>query len=84
MGFSETRKPGSSKISNRGFTYYWSGMSNGVRLKGVAIHLSSRLQLSVVEVILVDERIMRLRLKHTMGFMSFVAVHAPPLLSECC
>ena len=52
-------------------------MNNGARLKGVTIDVSSRLQPSVVEVILVDERIMRLRLKHTLGFMSLVAVYAP-------
>ena len=33
----ETRRPGSGEISSRGFTYYWSGMSFGARLKGVAI-----------------------------------------------
>ena len=40
-------------------------MNNGARLKGVAIGVSSRLQQSNVEVIPVDERIMRLGLKHT-------------------
>ena len=33
MALSETRRHGSSEISS---TYYWSCMSNGVRLKGVA------------------------------------------------
>ena len=37
MGLSETRRLGSDEINSRGFTYYWSGMSNGARLKGVAI-----------------------------------------------
>ena len=50
-------------------------MSNGTRLNRVTIGSSSRLQLSVVEVIPVDERIMRLRLKRTFGFMSLVAVY---------
>ena len=77
MGLSETRKPGSGEIRSRGFTYYWSGMNNGAHLRKVTISISSRLQLSVVEVTLVDERIMRLRLKHTLGFMSLVAVYAP-------
>ena len=57
---SETRRPGNGKTSSKGFTYYWSGMSSGHRVKGVAIGVSSRLQPSVVEVIPVDERIMRL------------------------
>ena len=52
-------------------------MSNDARLKGVAIGVSSRRQPSVVEIIPVDERIMQLRLKHTLGFMSLIAVYAP-------
>ncbi|KAG0719096.1 Craniofacial development protein 2 [Chionoecetes opilio] len=43
----------------------------------VAIGISSKLQPSVVEVTPVDERIMRVRMKHTLGFMSLVAVYAP-------
>ena len=53
----------------KGFTYYWTGMNNGYHVKGVAIGISSRLHPSVVEVIPVDERIMQLRLKHSLGFM---------------
>ena len=56
-------------------------MSNGTRLKGVAIGVSSRLQPSVVNIIPVDERIMQLRLKHTWGFMYLVAVYSPTELS---
>ena len=56
-------------------------MSNGAHLKGVAIGVSSRLQPSVVEVIPVDKRIMRLRLKHILCFTSLVAVYA---LTEVC
>ena len=52
-------------------------MSNGACLRRVAIGISSRLQPSVVEVIPVDEHIMRLRLKHTLGFMSLFEVYAP-------
>ena len=74
---SETRRPGSSETSSKGSTYYWSGMSNGHHVNGVAIGVSSRLQPSVVEVTPIDERIMRLRLKHSLGFRSVVAVYAP-------
>ena len=63
VGLSKTRRPGSGKTSSKSFTHYWSGMSN---VKGVAISISSRLQLSVAEVTLVDERIMQLRLKHSL------------------
>ncbi|KAG0710377.1 Craniofacial development protein 2 [Chionoecetes opilio] len=80
VGLSETRRPGSGETSSGGYTYYWSGMSNSHReLYGhcVAIGISSKLQPSVVEVTPVDERIMRVRMKHTLGFMSIVAVYAP-------
>ena len=43
LGLSETRRPGSGETSSKGFTYYWSGMSNGHHVKGVAIGISSRL-----------------------------------------
>ena len=82
VGLFETRRPGSGEISSRDFAYYWSGMSFGARLKGVAIGISRRLQLPVVEVIPVDERIMRLRLKHTLGFMSLVGVYASTEVCE--
>ena len=82
VGLSETRRPGSGETSSKGFTYYWSGTSNGHHVKGVAIGVSSRLQPSVVEVTPVDERIMRLRLKHSLGFMSVVAVYAPTEVCE--
>ena len=52
-------------------------MSNGARFKGVAIGVSSRLQLIVVEIIPVDERIMHFRMKHTLGFMSLIAMYVP-------
>ena len=82
VGLSETRRPGSGKTSSKTFTYFWSGMSNGHHVKGVAIGMSSRLLLSVVEVTPVDERIMLLRLKHSLGFMSVVAVYAPTEVCE--
>ena len=36
MGLSETRRSGSGETSSKGFTFYWSGMSNGHHVKGVA------------------------------------------------
>ena len=51
---SETRRSGSGEASGKGFSYYWSGMSNGHLVKGVAIGISSRLQPSVVEVTLMS------------------------------
>ena len=75
MELSETRKPGSGEIRSIGCTYYWSGMSKSAHLKGIAIGISSRPRLSVVEVTPVDEHIMCLRLKHTLVFMSCCSVH---------
>ena len=81
VGLSETRRPGIGE-TNRGFTYYWSCRSNGHHVKRVAIGISSRLQQSVVEVTPVAERIKRLRLKHSLGLMSVVAVYAPTEVCE--
>ena len=58
VGLSETRRPGSDKTSSEGFTYDWSGVSNGHHVKGVAIGVSGRLVPSVIEVTPDDERIM--------------------------
>ena len=74
---SEVRKPGSGSISEGGYTYHWSGRGDGALRDGVAIAISSRLQPSVVEVTPVDERIMVVRLKHSFGFMSLIAIYAP-------
>ena len=57
-------------------------MSNGHHVKGVDIGVSRRLQPSVVEVTPVDERIMQLRLKHSLGVMSVVAVYASTEVCE--
>ncbi|KAG0719990.1 Craniofacial development protein 2 [Chionoecetes opilio] len=82
VGLSETRRTSSGETSRGGYTYYWSSMSNGDHVRGVAIGISSKLQPSVVEVTPVDMGgimggIMRVRMKHTLGFMSLVAVYAP-------
>ena len=82
VGLSETRRPGIGETSIKALTYYWSGMSNGHHVKGVAMSISSRLQQSVVEATPADERIMQLRLKHILGFMSVVAVYTLTELYE--
>ncbi|XP_045130251.1 uncharacterized protein LOC123515575 [Portunus trituberculatus] len=82
VGVSETRRPVSGETSSNGFTYYKSGISNVYHVNGVVIGVSSRLQPSDVEVILVDESIMRLKLIYNVGFMSVVAVYAPTEMCE--
>ena len=74
---SETRRPGTGEISSGGYTYYWSGSANGARLRGVAVAVSSRLRPCVDRVTQIDERIMLLRMRHTLGFVSIIAVYAP-------
>lgn len=44
--------------------------------------ISSQLQSFVDEVTPIDERIMRVRLKHTLGFMSLVSVYAPTVMCK--
>ena len=77
VGLSEIRRLGSDETSSKGFTYYLSSMSNGHHVKEVTTGISSRLQPSTVEIIPVDKRILRLRLKHGLEFMFIVAVYAP-------
>ena len=74
---SEVRRPGSGSISEGGYTFYWSGSPGGERCRGVAVAVSNRLAASIVRVAAVDERIMVARLRHTVGFLSLVAVYAP-------
>ena len=74
---SEVRWPGSGENSEGGYTYYYSGRSDGKRTEGVAVAVADRFLSSVAKVTPVDERIMLVRLKHTLGFISLVAVYAP-------
>lgn len=77
VGLSEMRRPGNGGINSGDYTNYWSGQSNGTQLRGVAIATPSQLQMSVVVVTLADKRMMPVRLKHTLGFLSLIAVYAP-------
>ena len=79
---SEVRRPKSGEISCGGYTYYWSGRLDGYHSEGVAIAVSDRLVPMVVEVTPVNERIMRLRLRHSLGVVSVVSVYAPTEVSR--
>ena len=57
-------------------------MNNGHHVKRVAMGIYSRLRPSVVEVTLVDKRIVQLRLNHSLHFMSVVAVYNPTEVCE--
>ena len=79
---SEVRRPKSGEISVGGYTYYWSGRSDGYHSEGVAVAISGRLAQMVVEAVPVNERMMRLRVKHSLGVISVVSVYAPTEVSS--
>lgn len=49
IGVSEMRRPGSGEITSGGYTYHWSAMSSGAHLRGLAVGISSQLQLFVMK-----------------------------------
>ena len=65
---SKRSRPGSGETSSKGFTYYWH--DKGSPCQGG----SHRHFQQTAAVPSVDEHIMQLRLKHSVGFMSAVAV----------
>ena len=65
-----------------GYTYYWSGRSDGYHSQGVAVAVSNKLTPMMMEVTPVNERIMRLRIRHSLGVISLVSVDAPTEASD--
>ena len=72
--FSEVRRPDSGEIMAGGYTYYWSGRSDGHHAQGVAVAVSNKLTPMIIEVTPVNERIMRRRNRHSLGVVSLVSV----------
>ena len=64
---SDVRRPDCGEIMAGGHTYYWSGCSDGYRAQGVAVAMSNKLIPTIIEVTPVNERIMRLRIRHSLG-----------------
>ena len=64
---SEVQRPDCGEIMVGGETYYWSGRSDGYHSQGVAVALSNKLTPMIIDVTLVHERIIRLRIRHTNG-----------------
>ena len=56
---SEVRRPDCGEIMVGGYTYYWSGCSDGNRAQGVAAAVSNKLTPMIIEVTPVNEHIMR-------------------------
>ena len=71
---SEVRRPDCGEIMVGGYTYYWSGHSDGYHAQGVAVALSKKLTPMIIEVTPVNERIMRRRIHHSFGVISLVSV----------
>ena len=65
-----------------GYTYYWSGRSDGYHTQGVAVAVSNKLTPMIVEVTPVNKRIMRRRIRHSFGVISLVSVYAPTVASD--
>ncbi len=82
VGLSEVRRHCSGETSSWCYAFYWFGREDGAHLWGVGVGISSQLQRSVIGVTLVDVRIMLVRLKHTLDFISLIAVYAPTERSE--
>ena len=79
---SEVRSPDSGKIMVGGYTYYWSGRSDGYHAQGVAVAVSNKMTPMIIEVTPVNERIMRLRIRHSLGVISLVSAYAPTEVSD--
>ena len=75
--FSEVWRPDSGEVMAGGDTYDWSGRLNGYHAQGVAAAVSNNLTSMITEVASVNERIMRKRISHSLGFISLVSIYAP-------
>ena len=64
---SEVRRPDCGEIMVGGYTYCWSGSSDGYHAQGVAVAVSNKLTPMIIEVTPVNEHIMRLRIRHSLG-----------------
>ena len=74
---SEVRRPGSGVISVGGYTYYWSGQDSGRHFSGVAIAVADWLIPAVDKICRISDRVMSLRLRHSLGVLAVFSVYAP-------
>ena len=79
---SEVQRLDCSEIMVGDYTYYWSGRSDGDHSQGVAVAESNKLTPKIIEVTPVNKRIMRLRIRHSLGVISLVFVYAPTETSD--
>ena len=57
--FSEVRRPDCGEIMVGGYTYYWSGRTDGYHSQGVAVAVSNMQTQMIIEVTHINERIRR-------------------------
>ena len=79
---SAVQRPDSGESMADGYTYYWSGHSDGYHAQGVAVAVSNKLTPMIIEVTPVNEHIMKLRICHFLGVVSLVSVYAPTEASD--
>ena len=79
---SEVQRPDCGEIMVGGYTDYWSGRSDGYQAQGVAVAVSNKMTPMIIEITPVNERIMRLRMHHSLGVISLVSVYAPTGASD--
>ena len=79
---SEVRRPDCGEIMTGGYTDYWSGRADGYHAQGVAVAVSNKLTPMIIEVTPVNKRIMRQRIRHSLGVISLVSVYAPTEASD--
>ena len=70
---SEVRRPDSGEIMVGSCTSHWSVCSDGYHAQGVAVAVSNKLTPMIIEVTSVKERIMRLRIRHSLNVISLVS-----------
>ena len=79
---SEVQRPDSGEIMAGGYTYYWSGRSDGYHAQGVAVAVTNKRTPMIIEVTPVNERIMRRKIRHSLGVISLVSLYAPNEASD--
>ena len=81
---SEVRTPDSGEIMASGYTSYWSDRSDGYYTKGVAVAVSNKPTPMIIEVTPVNECIVRLRIRHSLGaiFLASVLLRLRRVISQ--
>ena len=82
VALSQVRRTDCGEIMAGGYTYYWSGRSDGHHAQGVAVAVSNKLTPMIIEVTPVNECIMRHRIGHSLGVISLVSGYAPTEVSD--